>query len=126
MTRKFLLPAVLAMLIAGAATQSSGQGVMIERAQAAPARQEGIVRAQLAIQLFVAGPTDESEEAERQRERARRVVYDLAAKECDLLRTAIANDCRLESVNVNLSRQSNQQMNGYQVMGNMAYQITLK
>ena len=45
---------------------------MIERALAQPSRQEGIVRVQLTIQMFISGPTDESEEAERQRERARR------------------------------------------------------
>ena len=67
------------------------------------------MRVQLAIQMFVAGPTDESEEAERHRERARRVVYDLAAKECDLMRNSIAHDCRLELVNVNLNRQSGPQ-----------------
>ena len=128
MTRTSLVPALLALLLAGAAVaQSTGHDVVIERAAAAPARQDGLVRVQLAIQIFVAGPTDESEEGERQRERARRVIYDLAAKECELLRNSIANDCRLESVNVNLNRQTGpQQVSGYQVMGNMAYQITLK
>jgi hypothetical protein len=43
------------------------------------------------------------------------------------MRAVMARDCRLESVNVNLSRQQQQpQVVGYQVMGNMAYQITLK
>ena len=42
------------------------------------------------------------------------------------MRETIARDCRLESVNVNLNRQSSQQMHGYQVNGNMAYQVTLK
>ena len=43
------------------------------------------------------------------------------------MRNVIARDCRIESVNVNLSRQQQTpQVFGYQVMGNMAYQITLK
>jgi len=128
MNRKLVLSATLATLIGGAAvSESTGQAVLIERVQAQPTRQEGMVRVQLSIQMFVAGPTDESEEADRHRERARRARYELAAKECDVMRSVIARDCRLESVNVNLSRQqSAPQIFGYQVMGNMAYQITLK
>jgi hypothetical protein len=127
MTRRLIpIVSLASLIVAAAVAQSSGQQVIIERAGAAPARQEGLVRVQLSIQLFVAGPTDESAEAEKQRERARRAVYDLAAKECDLMRDAIARDCRLESVNVNLNRQASAQMQGYMVSGNMAYQITLK
>ncbi len=126
MTRRLIPTAIVAALLAAVAAQSSGQHVLTERAVAAPSRQEGIVRIQLTMQLFVTGPTDESEEAEKQRERARRAVYDLASKECDLLRDTIARDCRLESVNVNLNRQTGPQMNGYMVNGSMAYQISLK
>jgi hypothetical protein len=127
MTRKVVLPAVLVLMLGGAVTPSIGESLMIQRAQAQPTRQEGIVRLQLSVQMFIAGPTDESEEAERHRERARRALYEMAAKECDMLRNVIARDCRLESVNVNLSRQQQTpQVFGYQVMGNMAYQITLK
>ena len=42
------------------------------------------------------------------------------------MRDTIARDCRLESVNVNLNRQTGPQMNGYMVIGSMAYQISLK
>ena len=124
MTRKVLLSIILATLLGGAA--GAQPTVVIERPKGAQARQEGIVRVQLQIQLFVTGPTDESEEAERQRERVRRGLYELAAKECDLMREVMARDCRLESVNVNLNRQANPQMQGYQVGGSMTYQITLK
>lgn len=115
MSRKILLTVLLAALLGGTAA-----------AQQRP-RQEGLVRVQLQIQMFITGPTDESEEAERQRERARKMLYDMAARECELMRNTIANDCRLENVNVNLNRQGGpNQPNGYMVMGSMAYQITLK
>jgi len=130
MSRKVLLSAVLAILLGEALiSETTGQNVIIERPRAQPARQDGIVRVQLQIQLFVPGPTDESGEADKQRERARRILYDMAAKECDLMREVMARDCRLESVNVNLNRQHNPQvpqMQGYQVGGSMSYQITLK
>ena len=54
------------------------------------------------------------------------MLYELAAKEYDLMRDVIARDCRLESVNVNLNRQANPPMQGYAVNGSMSYQITLK
>ena len=127
MTRKVLLSIILATLLGAAA--GAQPTVVIERPKGGGARQEGIVRVQLQIQLFVAGPTDESEEADKQRERARRIVYEMAARECDLMQAVIARDCRLESVNVNLNRQNNPQvpqMQGYQVGGSMSYRITLK
>ena len=49
MTRKVLLPATLALLLGGVASQSIGQGMVVERALAQSSRQEGIVRVQLAI-----------------------------------------------------------------------------
>jgi hypothetical protein len=51
----------------------------------------------------------------------------MAAHECDLLREALAKDCRMESVNVNIGRQfGQQQQEGYTVNGSMSPQITLK
>lgn len=52
----------------------------------------------------------------------------MAARECELMRAVIANDCHLESVSVNLNRMvGNPQIaSGYQVSGSMAYHITMK
>lgn len=123
---KLLLSMILATLVGGAAAaQSTGQRVVIERGASTP-RQEGMVRVQMSVQLFMPGPTDDSDEAEKQRERARRALYNLASKECDVLREAIARDCRLETININLNRQSSGQAQGYAVNGAMAFQITLK
>jgi hypothetical protein len=125
MNFKFFLSLIVATLVGAAATtQSLGQSV--ERPRGGAARQEGLVRVQTTIQLFVAGPTDDSEAADKHRERARRAVYEIAAKECDLMREVIAQECQLQSVNVNVNRQPNPQMQGYQVGGTMSYQITLK
>jgi hypothetical protein len=125
MTRSILVATTLVLVAAGVAgAQTVGQRV-VERPKPGP-RQEGMVRVQLSMQMFLAGPTDETEEAEKNRARGRQVIYDLAAKECDLLRGAIAQDCRLEAVNVNLNRQSQQNMQGYNVNGSMTFQITLK
>jgi hypothetical protein len=86
------------------------------------------VRVQSNINLFMPGPTGDGEDAQKLRDRARRVIYEMAARECDLLRDTIAKDCRLESVNSNVGRQgyNQQQPDGYTVSGNMSLQITLK
>jgi hypothetical protein len=121
MTRKFVIATTLVLVAIGAAgAQTAGQRVV------PGPRQEGMVRVQLSMQMFLSGPTDESDEAEKNRARARQVIYDLASKECDLLREAIAKDCRLENVNVNLNRMNQQNMNGYNVNGSMSFQISLK
>jgi hypothetical protein len=90
-------------------------------------RQENSVRVQSSINFFMAGPTGESDEAQKLRERARRIVYEMAGRECDLLREVLAKDCRLESVNTNINRQfGQQQQEGFNISGSMNLQITMK
>jgi hypothetical protein len=116
----------LLLLIASPIAQAQGQRIILE--SGAP-RQEGFVRVQSNINMFVPGPTGDGEEAQKLRDRGRRMIYEMAAHECDLLREVIAKDCRLESVNTNLNRQNNygsQQPDGYTVNGSMSLQITLK
>jgi hypothetical protein len=114
----------LLFLAVPAVAQTPGQRIM---EQAGASRQEGWVRIQSTINFFVAGPTGESEEAQKLRDRARRAVYEMAARECDLLREVIAKDCRMEQVSNNINRQyGNQQQEGFTITGSMNFQITLK
>jgi hypothetical protein len=126
---RLLLPAGIGLLflIAPAFAQTPGQRIILEQPGSAP-RQEGSVRVQSSINLFIAGPTGEGDEAQKLRERARRAVYEMAARECDLLREVLAKDCRLESVtsNININRQYGQQQEGFNINGSMSFQITLK
>jgi hypothetical protein len=127
---KRVLPAGagLLLLITPAMVQAEGQRVIFEQSNGA-SRQEGVVRVQSNINLFVPGPTGEGSEADKLRERARRMIYDMAAHECDLLRDTLAKDCKLESITSNLSQQRQfgpQQQDGYMVNGTMSLQITLK
>jgi hypothetical protein len=117
--------ASLLLLLAPAAAQTPGQRIVIEQAGSG-SRQEGSVRVQSTINFFVSGPTGESEEAQKLRDRARRTIYEMAAHECDMLREVLAKDCRMESVNSNINRQFGQQQEGYTVNGSMNFQITLK
>lgn len=122
----FLAAAALVFSLAPAAAQISGQRVVIEP-QYQQLRPEGMVRVQTVVNFFVAGPTGNSDEAQKSRDNARRSVYQMADHECDLLRDTLAKDCRLESVNVNVGRQLGvQQQEGYTVNGAMNFQITPK
>ena len=125
-TRLLFAGASLLLLIASPLAQAQGQRIILE--SGAGQRQEGFVRVQSNINLFMPGPTGDSEDAQKLRDRARRMVYEMAARECDLLREVIAKDCRLESVNTNLNRQNfgSQQPDGYTANGSMSLQITLK
>ena len=112
--------------LAPAAAQTSGQRIVLEQLGAGQ-RQEGQVRVQSNINFFVAGSTGDTEDAQKLREKAQRVVYEMAARQCDLLREVLAKDCRMESVNSNIGRQfGQQQQEGYTVNGSMSFQITLK
>ncbi len=95
-----------------------------------PPRQENMVRVQNNISFFIVGPTGDGDEAQKLRDKAQRTVYEMAGRQCDLLRDILAKDCRMESVNVNVNannRQFNQQQSeGLNVNGTMSLQITLK
>lgn len=127
MLRRVIVAVLSASSFVGgsAMAQGEGQRIVIERAPP-NLRQEGTVRVQTSISLFVPSPTDDGEEAIKNRDRARRMIYEMAGKECDLLREVLARDCRLESISSNLNRQPMQSVSGYSVNGSMVLQITLK
>lgn len=97
-----------------------------ERTDVSPDRREDPVRIQVGINSFFPGPTGESDDAVKLRERVRRSIYEMAAGECGLVQQVLAKTCRLESVNVNLTRQPSGQVDGYTASGNFALRITLK
>src|SRR5215831_19172240 len=111
MRRVVLMTLAVTLIGSAAIAQTEGQRIVIERATPV-ARQEGTVRVQASINLFIPGPTGDSEEAEKNRDRARRMIYEMAGKECDLLREVLARECRLESINSQLQRQSGQPTEG--------------
>lgn len=126
--RTRLIPAGLGLLLLAIPSFAQAQAQRVfEMERPVGSRQEGWVRVQNTISYFVAGPTGEGEEAQKLRDRARRTVYELAARECDLLREVLAKECRIEAVSINMSRQYGQQQpEGFTINGSMNFQITLK
>lgn len=124
--RTRLIPACLGLLFLAAPSLAQTPVPRVGFDQGG-SRQEGWVRVQNSISYFVAGPTGEGEEAQKLRDRARRHIYEIAARECDLLREVLARDCRIEQVSSNMSRQYGQQQpEGFTINGSMNFQITLK
>jgi hypothetical protein len=127
---RIAIAASAALLLVAPAVAQTGQRITIEQGGSSP-RQENMVRVQNSISFFIAGPTGDGNEAQKLRDKAQRAVYEMAGRQCDLLRDVLAKDCRLESVNVNVnaanSRQFNQQQpEGLNVTGSMSLQVTLK
>lgn len=137
---KSILPAtvfIALMSIAGAAAQSA-VGIAVEGGgkrvsgmmMNADQFQQGSIRINSQFSFFVPGPVGDSDEANKLREQARRSLYKMMARECDLLRDTIAKDCRVESMNVNVNLQmpqSNQwTTEGLQVNGFVQTQVILK
>jgi hypothetical protein len=91
-------------------------------------RQEASVRVQTSFNFFVPGPGGDSEEAQKVRDKARRSVYEMAARECEMLREILARECRMESISSNIGRQQmgQPQAEGYSVNGSANFQIILK
>ena len=85
------------------------------------------VRVQSSINVFMPGPSGEGEAGDQLRERARKMIYQMAARECGVLEEVLARTCRLEAINVNLNRQPGSGMgDGYMVGGNFTMVVTLK
>jgi len=86
------------------------------------------IRVQVSMSFFVPGPVNSSEASLKSQEEARRVLYENAGRECDVLRATIATDCHIESMSVNINRSNygQAQNEGFSATGNFAFRVTLK
>ncbi len=130
MKRLYLLVALLAIF----ATAASAQTIVVkpnEPRSIGPIVAEQ-VRIALNVNLFVAVPADESEQAFKAQEGGRRLIYEVAAHECAVLRDVLASDCRLDSVNVNVQRVrggqnfNQQKSDGFNINGNVTFRVIPK
>lgn len=128
MASRILFAACASALLISSATAQSPEGRVQGIFQSV--RQDNLVRVQSSLNFFVPVPTgSESEDAQKLREKARRMIYETAAHECDLLKETLAKDCRLENINSNIN--TNRQygpapQEGFTINGSMTFQISLK
>jgi hypothetical protein len=123
MVRQSIVAAAATLILAGTA---SAQNIVIQP-RVGTADSKGEVRVQVNMTFFVPGPTNDSDASVQAQEKARRVLYDRAAHECEVLKASLASECRLESVNVNVNRNyGGGQTEGFNANGNFAFKVTLK
>jgi hypothetical protein len=92
---------------------------------------EAPVRVSLGINMFVPASDGDGAQALKAQEDGRKMIYEAATRECEVLRASIASDCHLESININVQRVSAsqnyaQRTDGYNISGNMSYRIGVK
>lgn len=123
MSRTGLVLAALVLLTIGGA---QAQTVVIQQRPGAP-EQKNEVRVQVNVSFFIPGAVNGSEASLQAQEQARRSIYESAARECEVLKAALASECRLETLGVNINRNYGQPQNeGFTATGNFAYKVTLK
>jgi hypothetical protein len=129
MLRLFLLPAFLAAF----ATAAAAQTIEIRsNPQSSGSMGAEPVRITLGVSMFLPALSGNSEEALKVQEAARRMIYDIAAHECGILRDMLAGECRLDSINVNAQRSSNNQFGaqqrseGFNINGNVSLRVVPK
>lgn len=128
MLRSFSIVTALALLTASAAP---AQQLVIEQRPGAPSTLRGTeVRVGVNMSFFVPSVTSDSEAATKAQEQARRILYESAGRECDVLKATIASECRIEGINVNMNRNQvypgSNQPEGFNANGNFAYKVLMK
>lgn len=127
---RFLLSSALLLWVSAASAQTIG--VTADKARvAAVATLEAPVRVSLGINMFVPASDGDPAQALKAQEDGRKIIYEAATRECEVLRASIAGDCHLESINVNVQRVSAgqnyaQRTDGYNISGSMSYRIGVK
>lgn len=121
------------VLIAVFASAAPAQTIVInpnKLGEPPPPRAAEQVRVSLGMNLFMAVPGDDGAQALKAQEEGRKLVYETAAHECEVLRATIAGECTLEAVNVNVQRvspnQGMQRAEGYNINANINYRVTTK
>lgn len=120
-----------AALTAASITIASAQTIVVKPAER-PAAPEPQVRITIGVNMFVPTADDNSDQSLKAQEDARRKVYELAAHECAVLRDVLANDCWMDSINVNVQRANVNpnwnppQREGFNLNGNIGFRITPK
>jgi hypothetical protein len=126
MRRQLTLAALAAFILAAPV---SAQQIVIQNRSMLAADTKNEIRVGVSMNFFVVTANDDSKATVAAQEQARRVLYDSAAHECELLRASLASECRLETINVSVSVQrsySKQQPEGFTASGNFAFKIKLK
>jgi hypothetical protein len=118
---------VIPLLLLVSVSARAGERIVIDH-DPHPSIFKSDVRVNVNMNFFVPAPLDDSDASMKAQAHARRMLYESAGKECDLLRATIASECRLEGINVSMriTPGYGQQQPGLNASGNFNYHINLK
>jgi hypothetical protein len=130
MLRSFLLPVIV---IAFGAT-ADAQTIVINpnKSGVLPPAAAEPVHISVGVSTFAPAPSGDGEQALKAQEDGRRMIYEIADRECAIVREVLASDCHLESININVQRVgANRNFNeargdGFNINGNINYRIVPK
>lgn len=90
--------------------------------------QPDTTRVQVSVSFFIDDDAKDSAKSEKLAEETRQKLYKMAGHECDLLKSTVASECKLDSVNVNINRQQNYtpRREGFTATGMFSYRISPK
>lgn len=121
--RSFFVAAPILVLLGAS---GSAQQITIQNRVPVP-EQKGEIRVQVNVSFFVPGAVNNTEASLKAQEDARKALYMSAGHECEVLKAALASECRIESVNVNINRNYGQPQNeGFTANGSFGFRVTLK
>lgn len=125
MLRNAILVTVSACALA---VPAAAQQIVIQpRAASMPESKGGDIRVNVGMSFLAPAQVNDPAAATKAQEHARRVLYESAGHECDVLQAVLASECRLESINVNVNRTfGNQQPEGFNANGNFVFHVKLK
>jgi hypothetical protein len=127
MSRKIMLALSLALIAVAMAAGAANAQQPAARTLIPQMDRGSQVRVQVRVTFFVPGTVDDSDASFKAQEQARRKLYESAARECGVLRATIAAQCRIESINLSVSRyHGNRQGEGFNATGNFNFRVTLK
>lgn len=132
MLRSFLIPATLIAFAATADAQTivinpNKSGVLAPATTAAEP-----VRISVGVSTFAPAPGGEGDGALKAQEDGRRMIYEIAGRECAIMLQVMASDCHMESVNINVQHVSGNQNfsgqrgEGFNINGTINYRIVPK
>jgi hypothetical protein len=126
---RFLLLPIFTIVLSTAATAQTADTTV--HAPAPKMRPEPI-RVTVNVSVFAPSVNDSGAPAMQAQEAGRKMIYEVAGHECALLLSVLANECRLESVNINVQRFAPYQYGnqsgteGFNINGNIGLRVLQK
>jgi hypothetical protein len=91
-------------------------------------KQPDATRVQVSVSFFIDDDAKDIAKSTKLAEETRQKFYEMAGHECELLKSTVASECKLDNVSININRQQNyaQKREGFTATGMFVYRISPK